>query len=256
MWVGPQAAIRKPGGRGRRGPRDPATVLVSRLPPARQQGRFHVWGKTPGGATVLLRLHGFAPYLYIAAPQLERYSAAAGEGAAAAAGAEWDAQRLAHVKASRASWPAGWCCWLPAVHPTRACPRLPQLSLPRPAPPPRTQSFLNRSLPVAHRVEAVEAVRRKPLLFYRHGGIAASAQGAAASPRRRCRDAAPRPTPSAAAAPPTWSPPHTTQPRRPDAPDGSPFLKLTLGPSSSVASAVGPVQRALVSPAAKAEARC
>lgn len=41
---------------------------------------------------------------------------------------------------------------------------------------------------------------------------------------------------------------------RPDAPDGSLFLKLVLGPSGSVASVVGPVQRALASPAAKAEA--
>lgn len=32
------------------------------------QGRFSVWGTTPGGASVLLRLHDFCPYFYVPAP--------------------------------------------------------------------------------------------------------------------------------------------------------------------------------------------
>jgi hypothetical protein len=32
-------------------------------------GRFHVWGATPSGHSVLLRIHDFAPYFYCAAPR-------------------------------------------------------------------------------------------------------------------------------------------------------------------------------------------
>ena len=33
-------------------------------------GAFHIWGNTPEGATVLLRVHDFQPYFYIAGPVL------------------------------------------------------------------------------------------------------------------------------------------------------------------------------------------
>lgn len=31
-------------------------------------GVFHIWGNTPEGASVLLRVHDFQPYFYIAGP--------------------------------------------------------------------------------------------------------------------------------------------------------------------------------------------
>lgn len=31
-------------------------------------GVFHVWGNTPEGSSVLLRVHDFQPYFYIAGP--------------------------------------------------------------------------------------------------------------------------------------------------------------------------------------------
>ena len=31
-------------------------------------GAFHVWGNTPDGSSVLLRVHDFQPYFYIAGP--------------------------------------------------------------------------------------------------------------------------------------------------------------------------------------------
>lgn len=31
-------------------------------------GRFHIWGNTPEGATVLVRVQDFQPYFYIAGP--------------------------------------------------------------------------------------------------------------------------------------------------------------------------------------------
>ncbi len=39
------------------------------------QGRFHVWGVTAAGASVVLRLHGFCPYLYIATPRKQASNA-------------------------------------------------------------------------------------------------------------------------------------------------------------------------------------
>ena len=32
------------------------------------QGVFHIWGNTPEGASVLVRVHDFQPYFYIAGP--------------------------------------------------------------------------------------------------------------------------------------------------------------------------------------------
>ena len=32
------------------------------------QGVFHIWGNTPDGASVLVRVHDFQPYFYIAGP--------------------------------------------------------------------------------------------------------------------------------------------------------------------------------------------
>lgn len=31
-------------------------------------GRFHIWGNTPDGASVLVRVQDFQPYFYIAGP--------------------------------------------------------------------------------------------------------------------------------------------------------------------------------------------
>ena len=31
-------------------------------------GRFHIWGNTPEGASVLVRVQDFQPYFYIAGP--------------------------------------------------------------------------------------------------------------------------------------------------------------------------------------------
>ena len=44
------------------------------------QGRFSLWGTTPEGATVLIRVADFQPYCYIAAPKKLVGGVGGGEG--------------------------------------------------------------------------------------------------------------------------------------------------------------------------------
>lgn len=73
---------------------------VRTTPPGRLallQGRFHVWGTTPGGASVLLRLPNFQPYFYVAAPKAQA------EGADQ--DVEWDQHQLQRLQARRRALP-------------------------------------------------------------------------------------------------------------------------------------------------------
>ncbi|KXZ53489.1 hypothetical protein GPECTOR_7g939 [Gonium pectorale] len=78
-------------------------------------GSFYIWGRTSGGATVLVQVHDYCPYLYVAAPQRTAPAAAAaggdggaqggGDGGGAAtpggsgtADAQWSAQELESLR--------------------------------------------------------------------------------------------------------------------------------------------------------------
>ncbi|KAL4859641.1 DNA polymerase delta catalytic subunit [Chlorella vulgaris] len=95
------------------------------------EGRFSIWGTTPAGASVLLRT-AFQPYFYIAAPkgQVVAASQRGVDGMEAEdEQIDWDAAQLDRIKAS--------------------------------------QRLLNSCLSGGCRIDRVEAVQRKPIMFFR-----------------------------------------------------------------------------------------